>query len=86
MEHETISSKRIYGLSVTGLFENAEIKLPITYVRPMIPAHESQIPRKKTAMKYDHLKQIAKNLSPEGQKIRIGLNCIKAVKPIEVIP
>ena len=52
LAQEMISSRKITGLVVRGVYESAEIPLPRTYTRDIIPAKSSQIPRPETARKW----------------------------------
>ena len=87
---QTIVSRRIIGLVVRGVHETAEIPLPKTYTRDIIPARRSQIPRPETARRWHHLASIAENLIFPKEDIDVGLligaNCIRAIKPREIIP
>ena len=87
---EVISCQRITGLVVQGPNETTSIHLPGTYSRDIIPARRSQIPRPETAHSWPHLVPIANELMPYREDIEVGLligtNCIRAIKPIEVIP
>ena len=86
---ETITSKRVTGLTVRGVNETSEIILPRTYARNVIPARRSQIPRHDTALKWPHLERIASHLMPLDTEAEVGLlieaNCARAIKPHEVI-
>ena len=90
LARQTIASRRITGLVVRGVHETAEIPLPETYTRDIIPARRSQIPRPETARRWHHLATIAEYLIYPKEDIDVGLligaNCIRAIKPREIIP
>lgn len=87
---DLVESQRIDGLVIRGIKENEVIPLPRTYTRDNIPAKRSQIPRPETAQKWKHLREITDQLVPYLPGVEIGLligiNCIRAIKPKEVIP
>ncbi|XP_068221310.1 uncharacterized protein [Palaemon carinicauda] len=87
---EAIKSTKVFGLSVKGINENSTVNLPCVYSRKTIPARRAQIPKKCSALRWPHLKKIAGRLVEYNPDIEIGLligiNCIKAVKPLEIIP
>ncbi|XP_068229676.1 uncharacterized protein [Palaemon carinicauda] len=87
---EAITSTKVFGLSVKGINENSTVNLPCVYSRKTIPARRAQIPKKCSALRWPHLKKIAGRLVEYNPDIEIGLligiNCIKAVKPLEIIP
>ena len=87
---ETINSKKVDGLVAKGFFENIEIPLPHTYTRRGIPVKHDQIPTSETARRWPHLERIADKLMPYNRDLEVGLligvNCIQAIKPVEVIP
>ena len=90
LAQEMISSRKITGLVVRGVYESAEIPLPRTYTRDIIPARSSQIPRPETARKWPHLKKVADHLMPYNDQLDVslllGINCARAIKPREIIP
>ena len=90
LAEETVESEKIVGLIIQGVKEEEMIQLPTTYSRDAIPAKRSQIPRPETAMKWNHLQRIAKDLTPYYPEaevcLLIGINCIHAIKPRDIIP
>ena len=87
-DKRTIPSELVHGLVVRGVKEEAEIKLPGTYTRELIPAGKDLIPRQETVSKWPHLKKIAQHLIPlEKQEIGllIGFNCSAALLPREIV-
>ena len=90
LARELVESQRIDGLVVRGIKEKEAIPLPRTYTRDDIPPKRSQIPRPETAQKWNHLQKITDQLVPYLPGVEIGLligiNCIRAIKPKEVIP
>ena len=54
-----------------------------------IPVKKSQIPRPKSALKWTHLHRICEMIMPLNAALEvglfIGLNCPRAIKPLEVI-
>lgn len=90
LKSERITCKKIDGLVVKGYFENEEIVLPHAYTRSSIPADVNHIPRPETAKNWPHLEKIADQLMPFRDDVEVGLligtNCMKAVKPIDIIP
>ena len=85
-----IICQRITGLVIQGPKETTSIHLPGAYSRKVIPARRSQIPRPETVHSWPHLVPIANELMPYREDIEVGLpigtNCVRAIKPIEVIP
>ena len=75
---------------VQGDNEATSICLPGAYSREDIPAKRGQIPRPETARKWPHLLRIADQLMPYREDVEVGLligaNCVRAIKPTEVIP
>lgn len=90
LAEKVIKSRRIEGLVVHGYNEDVEIALPKSYSRSSIPAKERQIPRPESALNWPHLKEIGGKIMPLNKNIDvgllIGLNCSRAIKPLEVIP
>ncbi|XP_068247736.1 uncharacterized protein [Palaemon carinicauda] len=90
MGEEAIKSTKVFGLSVKGINENSTVNLPCVFSRKTIPARRAQIPKKCSALRWPHLKKIAGRLVEYNPDIEIGLligiNYIKAVKPLEIIP
>ena len=87
---EKISCKKVTGLVVRGYYETEEILLPHVYSRVNIPANKTHIPKPETAQSWPHLRKIASKLMPYRSDVEIGLligvNCLRAIKPIEIIP
>ncbi|XP_063607775.1 uncharacterized protein LOC134782243 [Penaeus indicus] len=87
---ETIESTKTRGLIVCGKNEKIEIALPVTYSRKNIPARHDQIPRPESVEGWPHLQRVANELMPYDRSVEvgllIGLNCIRAIKPRELIP
>ena len=87
---EKISCKKVTGLVVRGYYETEEIPLPHVYSRVNIPANQTHIPKPETAQSWPHLRKIASKLMPYRSDVEIGLligvNCLRAIKPIEIIP
>ena len=90
LAEKIIKSRRIEGLVVHGCNQDIEIRLPKSYSRSSIPARKSQIRRPESAMIWPHLQKISEMILPLNEDLRvgllIGLNCSRAVKPLEVIP
>ena len=78
------------GLSVKSINEICITDLPYAYSRQAIPARREQIPKISSALKWPHLHKIAERLVQYDHDVEIGLlisvNCIRAVKPLEIIP
>ncbi|KAK3734390.1 hypothetical protein QZH41_006201 [Actinostola sp. cb2023] len=89
-ENEMINCKKIKGLEVKDFKRQVTIPLPSTFTRPTIPCKPSQIPKPEVARHWDHLACIAEELMPYRKDVEVGLligtNCVRAVKPREVIP
>jgi len=90
LAEKVIKSRRIEGLVVRGYNEDVEIPLPKSYSRSSTPAKKSQIPRPESAVNWPHLQKISEKIMPLNEDIEvgllIGLNCSRAIKPLEVIP
>ena len=90
LAEKVIKSQRVQGLVVRGYDEDVEIPLPKSYSRSSIPARKDQIPRPESALNWPHLQKISKNIMPLNEDVEvgllIGLNCSRAIKPLEVIP
>ena len=73
-----------------GVNEANSIRLPGAYTCEDIPAKRGQILRPETARNWPHLSRIADQLMPYREDVEVGLligdNCVRAIKPIEVIP
>ena len=86
----TVNCYRATGLSVQGLTTTDRINLPVTYSRAEIPAERHLIPRASTLQEWKHLKRLTEELPPYLPDaeigLLIGLNCLRAVKPREIIP
>ena len=89
LAEEVIKSRRIEGLVVRG-YNDVEIPLAKSYSRSSIPAKKSQIPRPESALNWPHLQKISEKIMSLNEDIEvgllIGLNCPRAIKPLEVIP
>lgn len=90
LAEKVIKRRRIEGLVVCGYNEDVEIPLPKSYSRSSIPAKKSKIPRPESAVNWPHLQRISKKIMPLDEDIEvgllIGLDCARAIKPLEVIP
>ena len=90
LAEKIVTSQRIEGLVVRGYSEDVEIPLPNSYSRSSIPAKQSQIPRPESALNCPHLRRISEKIMPLKEALEvgllIGLNCPRAIKPLEVIP
>lgn len=91
LAENTITCKRISGLVIKGIgAASIDIKLPKTYSRDTIPAKHSQIPKKDSVQKWNHLREVANSIAPYFPDVEvgllIGLNCVKAIKPLECVP
>ena len=84
-----ISSKKVTNLELLSLDRQVRIDLPATYTRDHIPASRSQIPKPEVAEKWDHLREIAKKMSPYHAKadiaLLVGNNVPRAVRPREIV-
>ncbi len=89
MGEELIQCNKVAGLVVKGANESTEIPLPGCYTRNRIPGSRSQIPHPDKVKHLGHLQKVADRLQPyqDGMEIGllIGINCIRAVKPREII-
>ena len=87
---EKINTRRMDGLVVSRFDGKIDIPLPRAYSRSHIPSLRGQIPRPKTARKYEHLERIADEIPPYEEHLNIGLlignNCVRALKPRSVVP
>lgn len=90
LAEKLVKSRRVEGLVVRGYSEDVEIPLPKSYSRSSIPARKSQIPRPESALNWPHLQKISEKIMPLNEDLEvgllIGLNCFRAIKPLEVIP
>ena len=90
LAEKVVTSQRIECLVVRGYNEELEIPLPKSYSRSSIPAKKSQIPRPESALNWPHLRKISEMIMPLNEALEvgllIGLNCPRAIKPLEVIP
>ena len=90
LAEKVVKSRRVEGLVVRGYSEDVEIPLPKSYSRSSIPAKKSQIPRPESALNWPHLQKISEKIMPLNEDLEvgilIGLNCSRAIKPLEVIP
>ena len=85
-----IECSRVTDLVVKGLYESHGYDLPPCYSRGVIPASHSQIPRPDQVKSWAHLEPIANKIAPVFGDVEIGLliglNCLEAIKPQEVVP
>ena len=85
-----IDSEAVEGLSIRPLNSEEEIPLPTCYSRDNIPCSRSSIPRRETALKWEHLAGIAEEIPDYIETAEIGLllgtSCPRAIKPHEVRP
>ena len=90
MGESTIDCQRANGLVIKGLHEATDIALPTVFTRAEIPAKRGQIPRPSTVRNWPHLKEVTGHLTPYLKDVEIGLligiNCARAIKPLEVVP
>ena len=84
-----VTTNKIRDLIVFGVNETEKIDLPPTYIKEEIPARRGQIPRKETAQRWPHLKEITDKLMPYDKEVEvgllIGLSCTKALEPRALI-
>ena len=89
LAEELVSCENVSGLVVRGINESTEIPLPGCYSRNSIPAKESQISQPNTVQNWPHLRDVADQLMPYDKTMEVGLligiNCIRAIKPRNVI-
>ncbi|XP_043229908.1 uncharacterized protein LOC122385596 [Amphibalanus amphitrite] len=90
MTGKTVSkSQVIRGFTIRDLSGSQKIELPPTYSKEDIPAERQLIPRRETTAEWTHLREVSRELPeyrPEAEiGILIGVNCSKALKPLEVI-
>ena len=85
---QLIASHRVRNLEVSDYHHQKSILLPTAYTRDDLPADDSDIPTRRAASQWDHLKHIA-NRIPEQRKVEIGLligrNVPQAMKTREVV-
>ena len=86
---EEITVCRVDGLVVERIDQRVQVELPRTYSRDQIPSRRDQIPSPKVAAVWPHLQKIKDKIMPYQESLEIGLligcNCLKAIKPKEVI-
>ncbi|KAF0301290.1 hypothetical protein FJT64_026363 [Amphibalanus amphitrite] len=90
MTGKTVSkSQVIRGFTIRDLSGSQKIELPPTYSKEDIPAERQLIPRRETTAEWTHLREVSRELPeyrPEAEiGILIGVNCSKALKPLEVV-
>ena len=90
MTGKTVSrSQAIRGLVVEDHTGEVKIELPQTYSKEDIPADRQLIPRRETAAQWSHLMEVAgaipEYLPDADIGILIGINCPKALKPLEIV-
>ena len=85
---QLIASYRVRDLEVSDYHHQNSIRLSTAYTRDDLPADDSDIPTRRAASQWDHLKDIAKHI-PEQRKVEIGLligrNVPQATKTREVV-
>ena len=85
---QLIASYRVRDLEVSDYHHQNSIRLSTAYTRDDLPADDSDIPTRRAASQWDHLKDIAKHI-PEQRKVEIGLligrNVPQAMKTREVV-
>lgn len=86
---EEITIFRVDGLVVERIDLRVQVELPRTYSRDQMPSRRDQIPSPKVAPVWPHLQKIKDKIMPYQESLEIGLligcNCLKAIKPKEVI-
>ena len=87
---QMVDTQSIRGLYISGVSQsdNSTIRLPTGYVRNM-PNDKNMIPIAETARRWPHLRKIAEYLPEsvdEDIGLLIGLDCPRAIRPLEVIP
>ena len=84
----TIATRKIEGLTISGINSSKMISINTTYTRNDIPVRRSHIPTRSTATKWSHLQSLRDKIS-EIQEFEIGMligyNCSDAIQPISVI-
>ncbi|KAK3746501.1 hypothetical protein QZH41_001764 [Actinostola sp. cb2023] len=87
---ENVKIQKIKGLVVSRPDGEVNIPLPRVYTREQIPARRDQIPRPEVTQTWKHLEPIAMKIPPYEEKRRLGIligsNCVRAIKPREVVP
>ena len=82
-------SQVIQGLVVEDLAGDVQVELPPTYSKEDIPVERQLIPRRDTTAEWTHLQHVAESLPeylPDADVgILIGINCPRALKPLEVV-
>ena len=79
------------GLMVKGLHagDGNWISLPKSYGKPRIPVDPSEIPTPDSIKEWPYLKSIESELPNTTSlkvEILIGINCLKAIEPLKIIP
>ena len=86
---EEITVERMNNLVVKRVDKRVEVELPKTYSRTRIPHRKNQTPTPDVASKWLHLEKIVDKLCPYQSNtdvaLLIGCNCLRAIKPREVI-
>ncbi|KAL4230450.1 hypothetical protein ACF0H5_010832 [Mactra antiquata] len=83
-----ITSKRIKNLKVRNFYSSDSVSIDLAYTRDFIPADRTHIPTQNTAMEWDHLNCLAKELPPLQScevGLLIGYNCPQALAPQKVL-
>ena len=86
---EEIIVERMNNLVVKRVDKRVAVELPKTYSRTRIPHRKNQTPTPDVASKWLHLEKIVDKLCPYQSNtdvaLLIGCNCLRAIKPREVI-
>ncbi|XP_064642183.1 uncharacterized protein LOC135496665 [Lineus longissimus] len=86
----TVECRQVRGLVVKGLYESQSFDMPVCYTRGGIPAKPSQVPRPENVRQWSHLEPVHGKLAPFFADVEIGLliglSCLQAIKPLEVLP
>ena len=84
-----VKAKAVTGLVIEALDASNEISLPTTYTREDMPVDRQLIPRRETAAKWPHLREVTECIPPyypdASIGLLIGLNCSQAIKPKELV-
>ncbi|CAB4026323.1 Hypothetical predicted protein [Paramuricea clavata] len=70
---QLIVSYRVRDLEVSDYHHQKSIRLSTAYIRDDLPSDDSDIPKRRAASQWDHLKDIAKHI-PEQRKVEIGFD------------
>ena len=84
-----VKTHAVRDLIVQPVEGDEEVALPTSYSRSDIPADRGLIPRKDTVQRWAHLREVGQQLPPYFEEaeigILIGINCAKAVKPLQIV-